>query len=219
MRTRRSRWALGLFVATLVLVVAATIAVSVRPELWPFRPRVALLGDSITVVSEDALRGELRHDYRLDIEATSGLRTDQLVPAVDAEVPPGQDQVVINLGTNDVGQSWPLEQSEASLRELLARFPDARCIHLVTVNERILDFAGRGAENERARAFNAMLARVAASRPGADVVDWTAEVDAYVAAGEPEGPFTTDSVHPTPAGQRALARMYHRALDACGSGS
>ncbi|MEZ5143253.1 MAG: hypothetical protein R2726_12155 [Acidimicrobiales bacterium] len=83
------------------------------------------------------------------------------------------------------------------------------------MNERVLDFAGRGAENVRARAFNEMLARVAAARPGTDLVDWTAAVDAYVAAGEPDGPFTTDSVHPAPAGQRALARLYRQALDSC----
>ncbi|MEZ5143252.1 MAG: SGNH/GDSL hydrolase family protein [Acidimicrobiales bacterium] len=109
--SRRPR-ALLAFAVVLTLVVAAVVVVWVRPEVWPFRQEAVLLGDSITVVSEDALREELRRGYQVDIEARSGYRTDQLL----TEVPEGAttaspDQVVINLGTNDVGQSWPLDQS------------------------------------------------------------------------------------------------------------
>lgn len=201
-------------VVLVLLVVAAGVAVLVRPDLWPFRPKVALIGDSITATSEGVLRDELVRSYHLDIEATPGYRTDQLLPAARQAAAEQPEQVVINLGTNDAFQSWPIEQSEASLRELIGLFPQARCVHLVTVNERILDLQQTGL-TPRLQAYNQMLARVAASRPGTDLVDWTAAVDAYAAAGEPSGPFTFDSVHPLEPGQRDLARLYHRALDAC----
>ena len=198
----------------LLLVVVAGVGVLVRPELWPFRPKVALVGDSITATSAAALRDELVHSYHLDIEATPGYRTDQLLPAARQAAADQPEQVVINLGTNDAFQGWPVDQSEAALRELVGLFPAARCVHLVTVNERILDLERTGL-TPRLQAYNQMLARVAASRPGTDLIDWTAAVDRYSAAGDPSGPFTFDSVHPLPPGQHDLAQLYHRALDAC----
>ena len=123
------------------------------------------------------------------------------------------EQVIVNLGSNDVLLSWPLDRSVEAYTRLLGYFDDARCVHLVTVNERFRSNVDEGL------AFRALLLnnqiRLLAASAGARVIDWSKMVADYEAAGSPYGPITSDSVHPTELGQKMLADAYREGLRTC----
>jgi lysophospholipase L1-like esterase len=177
--------------------------------------RVAIVGDSITKLAADNLTRRDPDGYVFTIEAiNSNTSGDLLDEAAEAAHPP-PDQVIINVGTNDVGGAIPPEETMDHIRTMIDGFPDADCIHVTTVNEQIISFeepeiADRAATlNDRIRALPDDDARIT-------VVDWSEEVEHYLEIGEPDGPLTIDTVHPTGVGQRMLTNLYLDALDACG---
>ncbi len=122
-------------------------------------------------------------------------------------------QVIVNLGTNDVLQGLAISDSEAALRDVVAAFPRATCIHLVDVNEDMLVIGGDG--SERARAVNEVIRRVAEEDARVDVVSWAGIVDQQLEAGQPDGAILSDTIHPTTQGKTLLADAYAEALAAC----
>lgn len=177
---------------------------------------VALVGDSITELSEPRLRADLGDTYRLRIRARGGYRVDQLEPYAVEVASTRPEQVIVNVGTNDVLQGWPTASSVTALTRLLDGFRGARCVAVVTVNEQLADPAD-AATRDRAVAYNAELRRLAAAR-GLTVVDWAGAVDAAAAEGPGGEALTVDRVHPSEAGQRVLARLYRDTLDRCSTG-
>lgn len=175
---------------------------------------IVLLGDSITEQSDHTFRQQLPSDYRLRIQGRGGYRIEEMEPYADELASTNPEQVVINLGSNDVLLNWPIESSVAAYNRLLDTFHSVRCVHLVTVGER---FYSDKVPNlhEHGIALNEELRKLAKAR-GYDVIDWAGAVNADVAAGEPKGPLTTDTVHPTPEGERRLSELYRTALDNCG---
>jgi lysophospholipase L1-like esterase len=122
-------------------------------------------------------------------------------------------QVVINLGTNDVlATDQDLDESLATMAGMVTLFPQADCVHLVTVSEAMESpSVDTGA---RARQFNDGLQALAADAERIHIVDWAG----IVSADERENPgdrLTDDSVHPNAAGNRILAEAYEQALDRC----
>ena len=174
------------------------------------RPRVLVLGDSITQQSDPTLHDGLDVSYDLTVWGIGGSRADEhvhddeLFRAVDPE------QVIIDLGTNDVLQGTPPEQTIAALTRIGQACDTARAIHFVTVTEGVF---GEGDPALRARSveLNARIRTVAATY-GWHVIPWHAVVDDYLDAGEPEGPITSDTIHPTDVGRRLLAAACARAL-------
>jgi lysophospholipase L1-like esterase len=198
-------------------VLAAIVVLATRsssPEVDP-RPRVAIVGDSITEQGESALDRTLGDDWRLSIDGRSGATVAEQLPAARKLARSGPSQVVVNLGTNDVTRGDDLDRSADDLRELVAAFPEATCIHLVTINEGIE--SDGVPEAPRARELNRAIAALSASDPRIDVIDWSAVVAAYEAGDQADGPIVTDTIHPSPRGQLALALRYREALAACGS--
>jgi hypothetical protein len=180
------------------------------------RPRVAVVGDSITEQGESALEQVLSDDWRLDIDGRSGFTIAEQLPAARSLARDTPSQVIVNLGTNDVLNGRDLSGSAADLAEVVASFPSARCIHLVTVNEGI-EVAGRSYADRSAQTNRAIVA-LAATDPRIDVIDWSAVVAAYEAGDQADGPILTDTVHPSPRGQLALAVRYADALASCSAG-
>ena len=182
---------------------------------WLFEPDqdTALIGDSITDQARSAFRAELGDDHDLDIRAVGGLRTDQLVGPTAEAAARHPDAAVVNLGTNDVFQDHPLDASMASMDELLGLLDGVPCSFVVTVNESMASGAGDDVAG-RAAAFNDGLRQVAVAH-GVEVIDWAAFVEAYLAAGQPEGDLTFDTIHPTEVGQRLLIQLYDDALAGC----
>lgn len=199
--------AVGAVALALVLVGAAWRAVDTGPT-------VTFLGDSITVISADDISAALGRDYRPEFSAVIGIQTGQLLPAARTATRADPDQVVIDLGTNDVLQDAPLDQAAANLAELVSLFPRARCIQLVNINTNM----ARVGRSFRARAvlLNAAIDRLGATDRRINVIDWNSMMSADVAANPPVGSLTSDTIHPVPAGRTALARAIRAALDRCG---
>lgn len=201
----------GLVLALVALAaVLVAVALVVRARAERGEP-VAVIGDSITEVSAPAIRGELRPEWNPELAALSGRRVAELQGDAERLAADAPEQAIVNLGTNDVLQSYPLDQSMLDYAALLDTLRGVRCVHVVTLNEQMVPADGVG---ERARAFNVRLRQLAAERR-LDVVDWSAVVADELAAGEPNGAVLTDTVHPTAIGQRLLAEQYADALERC----
>lgn len=176
------------------------------------RPRVLVLGDSITQQSDPTLHDGLDVAYDLTVWGIGGSRADEhvhdgeLFRAVDPE------QVIIDLGTNDVLQGTPAEQTIAALTRIGLACAGARAVHFVTVTEGVF---AEGSPVLRARSveLNRRIEVMAAAH-GWHVIPWHAVVDQYLEAGEPEGPITSDTIHPTDVGRRLLAAACAQALRA-----
>ena len=123
-------------------------------------------------------------------------------------------QVIIDLGTNDIVAGRTSAQVLQTIDTIIGNFEHARCIHLVTVNVHMTLF-GVSDVAQPAQAINAGLALRAQRRHRIDLVDWSGMVGNYLAAGQPNGPLTADSVHPTELGQQMLADAYDRVLNGC----
>jgi len=178
------------------------------------RPALALIGDSIFFGAAGVLEDRLGDAWELRLHAVPANTTRDQVPAaleVAAEEPP-VEQVVVNLGTNDVTGQRPLDESVAALTDIVAAYPDARCIHLVTVTDRRRD-DGRVERWPEAEALNAAWRGVAASDPRIRVVDWA---DILRLADGSEPVLLEDEVHPSPAGDDALVDAVAASVEACG---
>jgi len=200
-------------------VLAGVVVLATRssdPEV-DARPTVAIVGDSITEQGQSSLHRVLGARWDLHVDGRSGYTVAQQLPAARELAAGHPTQVIVNLGTNDVTRGDDLVRSAADLGDVVAAFPEATCIHLVTVNEGIVTAGGSAAD--RAAELNRSMAALAAADPRIDVVDWSAAVAAYEAGDQADGPILTDTVHPSPRGQLALAARYDDALSACPAAS
>ena len=189
----------------MVLVVVAVAAV-IR------RPAVLVLGDSITELGAAPLAADLRWAYRGSFIGHSGYRVDELLPEARAQAPGAPDRVILNVGTNDALQGWPLDQSIQSLQEMGRLFAGTRCLAFVTVNENVFNPNRDVAAS--ARAINDVIRAVAAEHH-ADVIDWSAYVRDRDQPTQPDGALTLDLIHPTERGYVALAGLYEERLARC----
>jgi len=171
------------------------------------------VGDSITAQAKDLLVRSLSSGYHLAIDGRSNYRVAEQLPAAARMAGGDPEQVIINLGSNDVGSEVPTDESAASLAEMVALFPAARCVHLVTINESMgVPTAAKGPV--LARDLNARIRALAATDPRIRIVDWAQIVRDFEAVNGP-GSATSDTVHPTWDGQRVLIAAYQRSLDSC----
>lgn len=218
-RGRRARGTTGstqVVVASAAVVVVLLVGVLVWQRPWEGGPPVALVGDSIFAMSKSALSDKLRSDWDVRTEATPGITTvGQVGPAEQlATRRPAADQLVVELGTNDLVQGVPSGDSQAALDQIIAAYPQASCVHLVTVTERKRSGADAPVWTE-AVAYNQALKARAGVDPRVRVVDWAAAVDAQDG---PEGnPLLVDAVHPDADGRGVLAGLVHDSVQSCRS--
>lgn len=173
------------------------------------------MGDSITDQSRDAFHDELGDDWRLHIDAVPGLRIAEQQEALEEAVADQPAAVVVNLGTNDVLGGDELDATVEDLDAALEVAAQVRCPFVVTVNEHMFQMGRTDGWHDAAITLNDELRRLAEDH-GVAVIDWSAEVGRQLDAGEPGGPVTTDTVHPTdPYGEMLLARLYDDALAGC----
>lgn len=207
-RSARRRAGEVLRVALAITAVGALIGLF----LFVRRPRVLLFGDSITVWGEKPLTAAMRWRDDPTVVGFPGWRIDELVPPARSVAPDSRGFVILNVGTNDALQTWPLDQSEVALREMVDVFASARCVALVTVNEGIFHPPTDVAAN--ARALNEVIRKVALER-GLVVIDWSAFLRDYNLGPRADGDLTYDLVHPNPAGYAKMAEFYHDSLARC----
>ena len=191
------------------LAVLLLLAASGCGWFGPDRPRVLIVGDSITNLVEDDFRAEPEQDYEYTMRATDGATAAEMLPWAQDVSSIDYEQVILNLGTNDVNEGLPAETTRASIEDMVALFPEADCIHLVNLNEHMMITSV-----DAIHAVNEQLDELAAADPRIRIIDWDAAVTAHLGSGG--DPVLTDTVHPTDAGQALILELYLDALHDCG---
>lgn len=200
-RRRRPRGALTLALATAALAL---------PSCGLFGGNsIVLLGDSLTVLVHERFAADTDGTYDVKMSATWGLRIDEELDVAARVAADDPDQVVVNLGTNNVLQRYDSVASAEDLDTLVGQLSDVRCVHIVTVNEHI----SRLGEDYTAEstALNEAIRTVAARRLNTHVIDWNAILTERGTADL----ISEDGVHPNPAGVAALSAAYRDAVDDC----
>ena len=174
-------------------------------------PVVAVVGDSITVISAPGVEAQLR-GYTLYMRAVDGKRIDEMIPMLRAEMRRNPKAVVVNLGTNDALQARTHPNWLTGFNTVWELTQSRPCVVFVTVNTNADDL-GKG---EVAVAINTAIRRLATEHHNVQVVDWNAAVHAdksLLASRHPRA----DNIHPySSRGWRWLGNHYRSALLACG---
>lgn len=202
--------------AHLARFVLLAILVAGTSSCTDARERVLVLGDSITSLDAEALEADLGDEYRFAVSGNFGMTTDQVRPEVEAMTERSFDQVIINLGTNDVLQGESPQHAVDVIAQYVAVFDSARCLHVVTVNEHMANQRSGQSTTGGAGQFNEALRTFAESQDRVRVIDWSALAAQSLDSSEPPtSTLTSDSIHPTPEGNRALNGLYSDALGDC----
>jgi lysophospholipase L1-like esterase len=207
--------------ALVAVALAAGVALAVRGG-GP--PAVMPMGDSITLGADEG--GGFRDGYRVALrdrladegvaarfvggetsevpdlrhEGHGGWRIDQLRAVVDevlAAHPP--DVVLLQIGTNDIGQGYDLDRAPYRLQELAARICDRRPgVELLVAS--VLPIAGL---EPQVASFNAWVPGIVAGLQQGGCAARFVDLHAAV-------PVTDlfDGVHPRPAGYARMARVW-----------
>lgn len=179
---------------------------------------VAVIGDSITSFDQPDLEHQLGHDFHLTISGNFGEQVAEVLPEAKVIATTHEDQVIINLGTNDVLGGVLIPRSMVAMQEMIDMFPNARCIHLVNLNEHMLDVRTGRSVSEEAREFNAALGDLVKGDDRLGIIDWNAVAASSMNDRDPAfSTLTKDSVHPTAEGNDKLNSLYANALHGCGS--
>ncbi len=202
--------ALVLVVAVAAIVLAGFV---IDRAASPDGEQVVVLGDSITALGTAQMNASLGGDFKLTINGKFGATAAERESAAKLLGDTNPKQVIINLGTNDVLQHVPTQQSVAALEQIIGDFGSASCIHLVTINTHLNQDGNQ--PRALAEALNRSLQQFADHDHDIDVVDWNAIDAATVDQAHPLG-LTFDGVHPTPTGQAKLVAAYGHALQRCG---
>jgi hypothetical protein len=209
--SHRSSIAGGLIALVVLVGLFVAIAFALKPGTTGPHERVLFVGDSITDQARSALTRDLPADDTLDIEAVPGRKFDEMLPFARQAAQAHPNQVVINLGSNDVLLGEDDAVTTRAMTEMSSLFVGTPCVHVVTVNE---SFAFGKDQGAHARRINDQLRQIAAER-GYSVIDWNQMVVDYKHSGQVNGPITSDSVHPTDMGKEMLIGAIGRSLAHC----
>lgn len=206
-RAAPSRWVHRL---TGVAVATALVATGIwlDPDLASFRkpataaagssdrPTVAVVGDSITALSQQSIATSLRQaGYEPSIEAVIGIEAGQAEPLVEQLAEQKPNDWIIELGTNDAGRDNPSWASP-----FLAEWNQVRssgCVIYLSVSSHAGPIAAQ---------INASLEGLARAHANVHILDWGSLEYGNSSWIEP------DMIHPTPAGQAELAALETQVL-------
>jgi hypothetical protein len=170
------------------------------------RLRVLVVGDSVTVLSQEEIRRRLDWADVVDIQATEGLRTDELLPGARQGEAEDPDVGIFMPGYNDVLPNRVDTDALPTMMEIAAQLPCSVWFLLP---------ADGGYAPELVELWNQRVRSLAADHENVVVADdWKRLVEA-----SPDFTFVSelDAVHPNRDGQQAIATvMTDRARDACG---
>lgn len=191
-RVRAVAWIAGTLAA---LLVVAVIALAQRTG-----SQVAVIGDSITVLSKPYYARAFGTSGGADVRATNGKRIDQMLPALKAALKAKPRAVVVNLGTNDVLQGTYHPNWRPAFDRMIELLAPRRCVVLTTISSRAWSWTAVPSE---ANDINRAIAAAAAQHPNFHILDWNALVHG------PNGDklLFTDNVHPSPNGGALLAQQ------------
>ncbi|HKY16165.1 MAG TPA: SGNH/GDSL hydrolase family protein, partial [Microthrixaceae bacterium] len=140
--------------------------------------------------------------------------SEQLQPEAVAAAVTGPTQVILNAGTNDALQHRPWADTAASIEQMVALFPHAECVHVVTLNTHMRDRDGQ--DQAGAEEINDAIRALPDRYPNVSIIEWSEIIDDDLADHPPNGTLTPDTVHPGPEGERVLLGAYDDALQRCG---
>lgn len=157
------------------------------------KPRVLVVGDSITHMAKNQITNALRPDFAAGIHAINETPMSYWSPFLAKNATPGARlDWVIELGTDDGPTHW-----QANFTHEVNQLSSQQCVILVTVNTRYRSY-GQSLDRE--------MQQTAAAKPNFHVVDWgNIEFDQ-------SGWLQSDGIHPTKAGSIELAQLERSAL-------
>jgi hypothetical protein len=163
--------------------------------------RVLIVGDSVTYQSRAELKEEFAWADELDIKATSGLRTDELLPGAEEGISNDPSSAVFMPGYNDILQG---KVPEAAVPEMMDLAAEVECsVWLLIPVEGVYS-------RTDAEAFNQRVRDEAEDHDNVHLVDdWARLVDnsqdfALVKR--------EDAVHPNDLGRRVVAQAMGESL-------
>lgn len=201
------RWLIGL------VALASTLAACGNPNSGD---QVAVVGDSITSLDKPALQEDLGGTYDLTIVGDFGATISEVMPAAQLVAGEEPQQVVINLGTNDVIAAGNLAESVSTLAAMVDTFDAAECVHLVNINEHMVELSTGESRRQQAEQFNSALEDLAGDRERVSIIGWNDVVESTLDDDDPPtSTLTKDSIHPTQEGNGRLNDLYAEALSGC----
>ncbi len=154
-------------------------------------PTVAVVGDSITELSEQSIEASLTQaGYHPMVQAVIGIEMAQAVPSIDQFAEQDPNDWIVELGTNDAGRNNQLW--ELPFLAIWHQVRSAGCVIYVSVSQRAGPIATQ---------INASIAGLARAHANVHILDWGSLEYLNPAWLEP------DLIHPTPAGQAELAAL------------
>jgi lysophospholipase L1-like esterase len=189
-------------IGAILIAVSALAALVPAVVHWssPTPRSVAVVGDSITVLTSPDISVALRGDYHTDVQAKWGQRIDQMLPNLSELLGQHPTAVVENLGSNDAIQATTHPDWQKGFEQMIAMLAPTKCVLMTTVSTFLdADYSAPPVASE----INRAIEGVASRRPNFHVVDWNAAIHA------PNGGtlLSADHVHPSPAGQLTLAAL------------
>lgn len=163
--------------------------------------RVLIVGDSVTYQSRAELKEEFDWAGELDIKATSGLRTDELLPGAEEGASHDPSSAVFMPGYNDILQG---KVPEAAVPEMMEVAAGIDCAVWLLIPE-------KGVYSQAdAEAFNQRVRKAAEGHDNVHVIaDWARLVDRsqkFALVKE------ADAVHPNDLGRRVVAQAMSESL-------
>jgi hypothetical protein len=170
-------------------------------------PKVAVIGDSITLVATGSIVSGLADRYQSWVIGIPGYTIGNALPALDQQLATAPRDVISNLGTDDAfadNTGW-----QTSFDALMTRLANIHCVELVTLHENVADYYGSLVHNVTvtvAKDINTALTDAVATHTNMHLIDWNSAANA-------DPTLTSDGIHPTAAGDQWLASHYRSALN------
>lgn len=198
------------FLTLLLIILAGACVPTVLPDPTPLEPTLSITGDSITYLGEywgctpdtvGCATSEWNANlpgYQRDIRWMGGKRADEMIPTLEDQLTAHPDRVVIELGTNDMEQSYDWHPAFEQIAALTA---DRPCVVWVTISE----------VKDGAAEMNQWMRDLAAANGNVRVYEWWQAVQAAPA----DPPLRYDPVHVTADGAHLLATGVAATLATC----
>lgn len=208
--TRRTQVIALAAIAACVVAVVGVVAV-LRARDPARGPQVLVVGDSVTYMSADPVKGAFDWTDNVDVQGRPGYRTDQLVPVALRQIDQvDPDTLVILTGYNDLTQRVDTSEAVGQLMDISAQESCAVWVLLPTKGK---------FDTEAAQAFNDRIALLAEGHPNVHLAPgWRDAVDGGDGP-EPDPELVSDDrIHPTePGGTERLAEVVEEAAHSeCG---
>ena len=158
---------------------------------------VTLLGDSITSLASLDATEQLKDFDSVKDRSVWGIRVDEQIPTAEEIADRRPDQVVLNLGTNDVVQGRDTATIVEDYATILDTLDDIACVHVVTLNEHMKEDPALSA---RAAEVNVGIRELAAGHDNVSLTEWS-QIFAYPAD---NGLLMDDKLHPNEEGAKKL---------------